>query len=84
MKMKTEEFNTRLKELSIMVGNSQSTELFNQEYESLLNEVKAQPGPRYEMLARMRRLLDHQAQYLMNAWLRYNKAVTPPHMIRMQ
>ncbi len=71
--MKTEEFDTRLRELSSMVGSDHSDSLFNHEYEMLLNEVKASPGPRCEMFTRMRRLLDHQAQFLMNEWLRLNR-----------
>jgi len=71
--MKTDEFESRLKELSAMVGSDQAMELFNQSYENLLNEVKAQPEPRYEMFARMRKLLMHQAAYLMKGWIRENR-----------
>ena len=70
--MKADEFDSRLKELSAMVGNSQSTELFNQEYETLLNDIKILPD-HYGMALRMRTLLMHQAAYLMNTWLRLNR-----------
>ena len=71
--MKTDEFETRLQELSAMVGSDQSIELFSQEYESLLNEIKVQSDPRYTFVLRMRKLLDRQTQYLLNAWLRANR-----------
>lgn len=70
--MKTEDFNTRLKELAMMVGSDQTDELFGNEYESLLKEIKAdEPTPeRQEMLQRMRTLLHHQAAFLMSLYLR--------------
>lgn len=70
--MKTEEFNTKLKELAMLVESDQSDELFNQEYETLLNEIKKdEPTPeRQEMLQRMRTLLHHQAAFLMSLYMR--------------
>ena len=70
--MKTETFETRLKELAMLVESDQSDELFNQEYETLLNEIKKDEATleRQEMLTRMRTLLNHQAAFLMNLWLR--------------
>jgi hypothetical protein len=70
--MKTEEFDTKLKELAMLTGSDQSDTLFNSEYELLLNEVKKdEPTPeRQEMLQRMRTLLNHQAAFLMNLYLR--------------
>jgi hypothetical protein len=82
--MDANQFDERLKELAATVGSDQSTELFNASYAVLLREVQETKGPRFDMLIRMRKLLDHQAQYLMNGWLHYQKAATPPGMIRMQ
>jgi len=39
--MTTQDFNDRLKELAAMTVSDQSMELFNQEYERLLTDVKA-------------------------------------------
>lgn len=73
--MKTEEFDTKLKELAMMVGSDQTDELFGNEYESLLKEIKKDEATpeRQEMLQRMRRLLDLQAEFLMGEWLRLNR-----------
>lgn len=70
--METKTFEIRLKELAMLVESDQSDELFNQEYETLLNEIKKdEPTPeRQEMLQRMRTLLNHQAAFLMNLYLR--------------
>lgn len=70
--MKTEVFETRLKELAMLVESIQSDELFNQEYETLLNEIKNdEPTPeRQEMIQRMRTLAHHQVAFLMNLYLR--------------
>jgi hypothetical protein len=62
-----------LKEIAATVGNVQATELFNQEYEHLLNEVKVAPSPRHWMLVKMRGLLNRQAQFLMKEWLRLKR-----------
>jgi len=60
--------------LSAMTGSDQATELFNQEYESLLSEVGALRGPeRYDFALRLRRLVDHQLAHLMNGWLRESR-----------
>lgn len=74
--METKTFETKLKELSFLVGSDQSDTLFNSEYELLLNEIKNDmPTPeRQEMLTRMRRLLDLQAEFLMGEWLRLNRS----------
>ena len=70
--MKTEEFDTKLKELAMMVGSDQTDELFGNEYEALLNEIKKDEATpeRQAMLTRMRTLLNHQAAFLMNLYLR--------------
>jgi len=68
--MDADQFERRLRELQVMVGSDPAMDLFTQEYESLLNEVNVLPGPRFEKLVRMKKLLMHQAAYLMNEWLR--------------
>lgn len=82
--MTAQDFDGRLRELSAMVGSDQSMELFNQSYEELLNEVKQEMDAdrRQEQAVKMRMMLMHQAGYLMNEHIRYQKMVTPPHMIR--
>ncbi len=70
--MKTQDFNDRLRMLSAMTGSGEATELFSIAYEELLGQVKAVEDrqKRQEYAARMRRLLDLQLAYMMNAWLR--------------
>ena len=82
--MDANQFKNRMGELAAMTAKDASMDLFTQEYERLLNEVKALPGPRYEMLSKMKMMLMHQAGYLMSEHIRYQKMVTPPHMVRMQ
>jgi hypothetical protein len=71
--MKADEFETRLKKLSDKVGKPESIDPFSQEYSSLLIDIKAQTDPRYTIAWRLRRLLDQQAQYLLNEWIRLNR-----------
>lgn len=68
--MDAEQFEGRLRELQAMTRQDVATELFEQAYESLLTDVRALPGPRYEKVGRMQRVLMHQAEWLMNEWLR--------------
>lgn len=70
--METKTFETKLKELSFLVGSDQSDTLFNSEYELLLNEIKKDEATpeRQEMLTRMRTLAHHQVAFLMNLYLR--------------
>lgn len=69
------QFNERFQLLSLMVGSDQTDELFNQEYELLLNEIKADSdrSRQQEQAKRMRKLIDHQLQFQMNQWLRLNR-----------
>jgi hypothetical protein len=73
--MTAEHFNARLLELSAMVANDSTDTLFNQEYESMLSEVAEDPDRDRRTIhaQRMRRLADHQCEYLMNQWLQYQR-----------
>jgi len=68
--MKDDQFESRLRELEAMTGQDVSMELFTQEYESLLNDVKAIQGPRFEKLQRMAKVLARQTEYMMNLYLK--------------
>lgn len=70
--MKTENFDQELKTLAAMVGSFQSDVLFNQEYEALLAKIKMDSdlSRRQKKAKRLRKLLMHQAQFLMNEWLK--------------
>jgi hypothetical protein len=59
-------------------------DLFTESYEALLNEVKQEMDAdrRTEQAVKMKMMLMHQAAYLMNEYICYQKMVTPPHMIR--
>jgi exoribonuclease R len=80
--MTADQFRERMKELAATVGSDQTMDLFNQGYEELLNEVKAQPEPRYKMLVKMKQMTMVQAAFLLNG-LR-GKAVSGPYMATMQ
>lgn len=69
--MNTNEFNEKLKAVAGIVGTDKADTLFMSSYESLLKDVQALPAgiERYQMAARMRKLLDHQLQYETNRWL---------------
>jgi hypothetical protein len=86
MTMTAQDFDGRLRELSAMVGSDQVMDLFTQSYEDLLNDVKQEMDAdrRTEQAVKLRMMLMHQAAYLMNEYIRYQKMATPPHMIRMQ
>ena len=71
--MNEQEFNDKISALTFLIGEDAAVDLFNQEYETLLNDVKALPGPRYAKFARMKKVLLLQAQYLMNEWLKANR-----------
>jgi hypothetical protein len=68
--MDTTEFDRRLRELEAMIGQDVTMELFNEGYESLLNDVKVSPGARFEKLQRMAKVLARQTEYMMNLYLK--------------
>ena len=82
--MDANQFKDRMQELAAMTAKDASMDLFTQEYERLLNEVKALPGPRYEMLSKMKMMLMVQSAYLLNAHIKYQKMVQGPYSTRMQ
>lgn len=73
--METSEFDTRLKELSAMCGSDRTDVLFNQSYEELLTQVKADPDKTRQRThaERLRRLANYQTEFLTNEWLRLNR-----------
>ena len=68
--MTPDQFESRLRELEAMTGQDVSMDLFNDAYESLLNDVKALPGARFEKLQRMAKVLARQTEYMMNLYLK--------------
>ena len=74
--MNEQEFNDKILALTFLIGEDEATELFNEEYESLLYAVKGLPGPRYAKFARMKKVLLLQAEYLMNEWLKAKRETT--------
>ena len=68
--MDTIQFDKRLRELEAMIGQDVTMELFTQEYESLLNDVKAIQGPRFKKFQRMAKVLARQTEYMMNLYLK--------------
>lgn len=54
------DFEARLRELEAMVGKDAGMELFTDRYESLLNEVRAMPGVKFQMIGKMRKILFRQ------------------------
>lgn len=79
--MDANEFKSRMGELAAMVRCDQVMDLFTQSYEDLLNDVKQEMDAdrRTEQVIKMRMMLTIQGGWLLNE---YQKAVTPPHMIR--
>lgn len=73
--METQKFDTRLKELSAMCGCDKTDTLFNQEFENLLAEVKADTdnARRYSHAIRLRHLADYQSEFLVKQWLLCNR-----------
>lgn len=63
------QFEAGLRILEAMVGQDATIELFEQGYESLLNEVRMLPT-RFEKLERMQRLLFQQFMFLFGEWRR--------------
>jgi len=70
------EFDNRILTLIFLVGTDGAEDQFAEEYEALLGEVKASTGPRFEKFARMKKLLLHQACFLMCEWLKEKKETT--------
>lgn len=68
--MNDDHFEVRLRELEAMAGTDAGMDIFNQEYESLLNEIKAMPGPKFEKLKRMQKLVYRQFMFLFGEWRR--------------
>ena len=79
--MNQDTFKKRMAELAAMVGSDQCMELFNIAYEDLLNDIKAQPEPRYEMLTKMKAMTMVQGAFLLNC-LR-GKVSDDPHPTTM-
>lgn len=69
--MRTETFEKELQNLSLLVGSWNADELFCSCYQDLLNKVKAGDGheQKVEQAGRMRKLLMHQTEWMMNQWL---------------
>ena len=84
--MEAEQFKARMGELAAMVRCDHAMDLFTDSYEALLNEVKVDmdAARRTEQVVKMKMMLMVQSAYLLNEYNRYQKAATPPHMIRMQ
>lgn len=84
--MTTEHFKARMQELAVMVRNDQAMDLFNESYEALLIEVKQEmdAARRTEQVVKMKMMLMVQCGYVLNEYIKIQKATTPPHMIRMQ
>ena len=68
--MEADQFESRLRELEAMIGQDVTMELFTQEYESLLNDIKSIQGPRFEKLQQMAKVLARQTEYMMNLYLK--------------
>ena len=71
--MEANEFDSRLRELEVMIGKYEAVTLFNHEYEALLTIVRQLPLPRSGKLAKMQRLVERQRVFLMNTWMQENK-----------
>ena len=82
--MTADQFNGRLKELSAITGSEQSMELFNQEYERLLVDVKADrdAARRYGHAERLKKILLIQAGFLMSGWIAHSRTTVGPFMTR--
>jgi hypothetical protein len=63
-------FEGRIRELESMICVNASMDRFTAAYEALLNDVRALPGPKYERLERMQRLIYRQFSYLFSEWRR--------------
>ena len=68
--MDMEELEARLRELESMIGVDLWTDLFSSKYAALLNDVRALPGPKYQKLERMQRLIYRQFMFLFGEWRR--------------
>ena len=73
--MDTEIFEARLRKLSAMVGLDMAMDLFNEDYETLLNHVKALPGARFEKLQQMAKVLARQMEYMLNLHLKEEQKI---------
>jgi len=81
--MNADQFNVRLKELARITGLEQYVDAWPHDYAELLDQVKADKDKarRFGHANRMRWLLMHQVQYLINSWLRMDRetAIVPTH-----
>jgi len=69
------QFDSRLRILASLVGSEKTDDLFNAEYEAMLNEIKADDDKERQLqqAGRMRRLVDHQICFQVNQWLQANR-----------
>ena len=63
--MTDQQFSDRLLSLIFLVGTDGAEDLFSEEYERLLNDVKVSSGPRYRKFEKMKMVLLQQAGYLL-------------------
>jgi hypothetical protein len=70
--MNDREFEERLLTLAFLIGEYSAADLFAEEYQALLTDVKASAiePRRYEKIYRMKILLLRQTAYLINEWLK--------------
>jgi hypothetical protein len=79
--MTKDQFDSRLRELAILVGKYETMDQFTESYEKLFNEIK-EDSPRYERALRLRTLADHQLQFLMNQWVTEDRKQWAPGWVR--
>jgi len=69
--METSTFDERLKALAAITGSWKHSDAWSAEYEQMLKEVKADTdrARRYAQADRLRRLMDHQLEFMLNTWV---------------
>jgi hypothetical protein len=75
------QFRDRMQELAMMVRNDQTTDLFVESYEDLLDEVAQEKDKdlRIEQVIKMKMMLGVQSAYMLN---QYKKAVIDSYETR--
>lgn len=69
--METSTFEERLKALAAITGEWENSDAWSSEYEAILNEVKedTDQARRIKHAMRLRALMDHQLEFVMNGWV---------------
>jgi len=73
--METSTFEKRLRKLSSITGQDDHGDEWAEAYKTLLADVKddRDPARRYAHALRLRRLMDHQLEFMMREWLQENR-----------